>query len=95
MKIINYTNLWDNCFFFGGEQKTNQSKLNENILQQDIDVKNLSVLINSHQAKYNVNGYLGGFADEQSSTLFKISFINAINRTLDIATSQLNLLLHL
>jgi hypothetical protein len=76
MNMTNYTNDWRSCFFFGGYQDSNRSNSNENIIRQEINVEQLSILINSRQAKYNASAYLGGFEDEQSSTLLKIGFKN-------------------
>ena len=81
MDSPNYNSDWYSCFFFGGYQNFNQSKINENTIQQEINVERLAVLINSRQIKFQANAYLGGFEDEQSSTSMKIGFKNTRNIT--------------
>jgi hypothetical protein len=81
MNMTNDTNDLHSCFFFGGYQHLNRSNSNENSIRQEINVEQLSILINSRQAKYNASAYLGGFEDEQSSTLLKIGFKNTKNKT--------------
>ncbi|CAF1180341.1 unnamed protein product [Didymodactylos carnosus] len=81
MYITNYTTDWHLCFFFGGNQYSDSSNSNENTIRQEINVKQLSILINSRQARYHASAYLGGFEDEQSSASMKIGFKNTRNKT--------------
>ncbi|CAF1306589.1 unnamed protein product [Rotaria sordida] len=77
MRMSNNSDDWQSCFFFGGYRKSN---VDEHVIRQEINVEQLSVLINRRQAGYQASAYLGGFEDEQSSTSLKIGFKNTKNK---------------
>ncbi|CAF0897873.1 unnamed protein product [Adineta steineri] len=78
MSISNYQSDWQSCFFFGGYANTNETKSAGHRIQQEINVEQLTVLINLRQIGYNVSAYMGGFDDDDSSTSMKIIFKSGI-----------------
>lgn len=80
--IINYTRDWGACFFAGSDPyPLAQGKSNTNIMRQKINIEQLSVLIDSRQAKYHASAYLGGLGSQSSLTTMRIIFKDLQNKT--------------
>ena len=80
--IINYTHDLGACFFSSGDfYSRNQSKSNANVIRQEINIEQLSVLIDSRLAKFYASAYLGGFEKELSLTSMRIEFKSIQNKT--------------
>lgn len=80
--MINYTHDLGAWFFFGGNLDLKDSSNSyANGIQQEINLQQLFVLIESQQAKYTASAYLGGFDGELSATSMRIEFKNMKNKT--------------
>jgi uncharacterized protein YjbI with pentapeptide repeats len=87
MNSTNYSSDWHSCFF-GSYRRGNSSAYS---IRQEINVEQLSALINARRARYQASAYLGGFEDEQSSTSIRISFKNTINKTIGVENRKYKL----